>query len=200
MAVAIILLAAGRSSRMRGADKLMAEVRGKPLLRDRADMALRSRARDNVIVVLPTDRPERKKTVQGLPVTIIENPVAEDGMSTSIKAGLKAVPSDCNATLMMPADMPNVTSEHLDHLIAVSEGAPDTILRASGPDRIAKSPTLLPRSSFHLFETLEGDAGGRHLIKSYDGAVQTIALDGPNPTLDLDTPEDWAAFSTALDE
>lgn len=188
MQVALILLAAGRSRRMNGRDKLMEPVRGNPLLHDRAAMGLKSHA-DPVIVVLPNDRPERSMTIDTFDLRRVINPEAATGMASSIKCGLAAVPETCAGALMMPADMPNVTEDHLNYMISLVKT--DVILRAAGSDLRPKSPTYLPRDSFALFDALQGDEGGRHIFARYAGAVETVELDGPAPTLDLDTPEDW---------
>ncbi len=196
MCIALILLAAGCSKRMEGRDKLMEPVRDTSLLRDRVAMAMESAAHP-VLVVLPPDRPARIGAIADFDVVRVINPFAAGGMASSIKAGLKAVPKDCLGTLMMPADMPNITADHLNLMIERAKAEPETILRAAGADGFPKSPTYLPRPCFPLFRTLQDDEGGRQVLQNYQGEIKTVPLDGPDPTFDLDTPEDWERWRTS---
>src|SRR4029077_13522341 len=88
--VAAIVLAAGRSTRMGGPNKLLAEIGGKPLVRIAAEQALASRARP-VVVVTGHQRAEVEAALKGLPVTFAHNPDFAEGLSTSVKTGLAAV-------------------------------------------------------------------------------------------------------------
>lgn len=181
---------------MRGADKLTQMLRNAPLLEDRARMFLASRL-EAVIVVLPHDRPARLAAVEGLAVKCVFNHEAENGMASSIQAGLAAVRS--RAALIMPADMPDVTSEDIDTMLAAHADAEQMILRATNADGVAGSPVIFPADCFGALQALQGDASGRHVIKAQAERVALHALPGAHATTDLDTPEDWAAWR-ALNE
>src|SRR5205085_4422834 len=90
--VAAIVLAAGRSTRMGGPNKLLAEIKGKPLVRIAAETALASRAAP-VIVVTGHERERVEKALAGLNVRLVHNPDFAQGLSTSLKAGIAAVPA-----------------------------------------------------------------------------------------------------------
>src|SRR5260221_11631918 len=85
--VAAIILAAGRSTRMGGPNKLLAELGGKPLVRIVTEQALASKAQ-GVIVVTGHQADEVRKTLQGLKVTFVHNPDFAGGLATSVKAGI----------------------------------------------------------------------------------------------------------------
>ena len=90
LAIAAIVLGAGRSSRMGGPNKLLAEINGKPLIRMVTEQALASRARP-VLVVTGHQRERVEAALAGLPVQLVHNPHFADGLGTSLKAGIAAL-------------------------------------------------------------------------------------------------------------
>lgn len=181
---------------MGGRDKLMEPVRGRPLLQDRVRMMMDAPV-DLTIVVLPPDKPERNAALAEQDVQCVVNDKATSGMASSIQIGLAAVPHDCVGAVIMPADMPNITADHIALMIATFVENPTKLLRAAGPGGKAKSPALIPRDLFPAFDTLSGDQGGRALMAQFADRAEVIPLDGTDPTLDLDTPEDWAAWQAS---
>ena len=105
--IAAVILAAGRSTRMGGPNKLLAEIGGKPLVRIAAEEALASRARP-VIVVTGHQRDKVEAALEGLDVQRVHNPDFAEGLSTSLKAGLAAVPDDVDGAIVCLGDMPQV--------------------------------------------------------------------------------------------
>ncbi len=190
MKVAGILLAAGASSRMGDRDKLTEIVRGRALLEDRARMMLVSKV-DPVMVVLAPERPARIACLDGLDVDFVFNPDAQTGMASSIQEGLSAVPDECIGAVILPADMPNVTSAHIDALVETLKEDPATLWRSIGREAEMTAPNAIPRAYFGLFKSLSGDQGGRAVMQFLGDKVAGLPLDGDDPTLDLDTPEAW---------
>src|ERR1700736_4630015 len=93
--VAAIILAAGRSTRMGGPNKLLAELGGKPLVRIVTEQALASKAQ-SVVVVTGHQADEVQKALQGLKVTFAHNPDFAEGLAGSVKTGIAAVPADAD--------------------------------------------------------------------------------------------------------
>lgn len=190
MTVAIVILAAGKASRMGegGAHKLLAEFDGEPLVRRAAGTALAADAA-SVIVVTGHRRSEVGATLSGLDVTTVENPDYESGMASSLIAGFSASPADnADGVLVMLADMPGVTTADLDALIAAfRKGSGRTIVRAVSSGRRG-NPVILPRSLGDAIMRLEGDVGARQIIET--SGLPAIDVDiGDAAHLDLDTPE-----------
>ncbi len=115
--VAAIVLAAGRSTRMGGPNKLLEMISGKPLVRIAAEQALASRA-SPVVVVSGHERARVEAALAGLDVRLVHNPDYPQGLSTSVKAGLAALPPESEAAIVCLGDMPQVTSALIDRLIA----------------------------------------------------------------------------------
>lgn len=192
--VHILILAAGASSRMRGADKLMQQVRRKPLLRNVAETALATGS--PVSVTLPPDALTRREAVRDLPVRIIDVPDAELGMSRSLVRGIDALteagPED--GVMVLPADMPGFTRAALTDLIDRFRAEPDLILRGGGLDGQPGHPVIFPRDLWPALSRVTGDEGGRAVIQQNQDRVRVIPLPDAMALVDLDTPEDWAAW------
>ena len=105
--IAAVVLAAGRSTRMGAVNKLIAEIGGKPLVRIAAEQALASRA-SPVIVVTGHERERVEAALAGLPVALVHNPDYAEGLGTSLKAGIAAVPEDADGAVVCLGDMPQV--------------------------------------------------------------------------------------------
>jgi CTP:molybdopterin cytidylyltransferase MocA len=192
---AILLLAAGASSRMGGRDKLVEPVDGQPLLRRSALAALGTGA--PVLCTLPPDRALRRAALQGLEVTLVEVPDAATGMAASLRAGLRALPDRATGVMVLPADMPGFTAAALASLIAAAQTDPQTLIRGGAEDGTPGHPVIFPRDLWADLAQVTGDEGGRSVIRAHRNRVRVIPLPGRMATLDLDTPEDWAAFRAA---
>ena len=188
----ILILAAGASARMAPRDKLLEPVGGQPLLRRVA-----RRARDvgvPVVVVLPPDRPLRVAALEGLAVAMVVAADADQGMAASLRAGMAALPGGTTGVMILPADMPAITAQDLRQMIARHEAVPDRILRGATAEGREGHPALFPADLFGALAAVTGDEGGRSVLAAHRDRVEHIALPGDHAVLDLDTPEDWAAY------
>lgn len=193
--VHILILAAGASSRMRGTDKLVQRVGRSPLLGHVARIALATGA--SVIVTLPPDAPDRQKALEGLPLRIVEVPDAAVGMSRSLVRGVADItrhagPED--GLMVLPADMPGFSTAALADLISRFRAEPGLVFRGGTIDGQAGHPAIFPRDLWPALAQVTGDEGGRSVLRQNQGRVRVIPLPGPMAILDLDTPEDWAAW------
>jgi molybdenum cofactor cytidylyltransferase len=184
--VAALVLAAGRSSRMGEANKLTQILRGKPLLRHAVEAALASQA-SPVLVVTGHDADAVRQALEGLDVGFIHNPDHADGMASSLKAGLSALPQNAAGAVVLLGDMPNVTPAIMDRLIAAAthdaKAVVPTLLGRRG------NPALLMRPILPDLLQLSGDQGARKLLEAAGDAVVEIAIDDPAIALDIDTPD-----------
>lgn len=185
--VGIVLLAAGRSSRMGGPNKLLALFDGKPLVRRTAERALGSKA-SGTIVVTGHQRERVQAALAGLDVAFADNPDFADGLSTSLKAGIAYLPEDSAGVMIVLGDMPGVSSDDLDRLIdAFRKAGGNSVVRASH-DGKRGNPVLLPRSLFPAIAHLEGDTGARHLVEAEGLDVIDVEI-GAGASVDVDTRE-----------
>ena len=186
--VAAIILGAGRSTRMGGPNKLLAEIGGRPLVRIAAEEALASRA-SPVIVVTGHQREKVEAALQGLKAEHVHNPDFAEGLSTSLKAGLGAVPSDIDGAIVCLGDMPQVRAPLIDRLVAAFDPERGALVVVPSIDGKRGNPVVWSRRFFHELATLEGDVGARHLIARYPEAVVEVPVTDQAALVDVDTPE-----------
>ena len=184
-ALTILVPAAGASSRMRGRDKLLELVQGQPMLRRQVLIALPLAP---VLVTLRADDP-RKAALQGLNVTVLAVPDAKTGLSASLRAAAGATTGDL---MILPADMPDLTTADLAAVIAAFDQSPDTIHRGASAAAKPGHPVILPARYRTEIMGLSGDEGARSLVARH-GAI-LVPLAGEHAITDLDTPEDWARW------
>ncbi|MBB3951361.1 NTP transferase domain-containing protein [Aureimonas jatrophae] len=184
--VSIVLLAAGRSSRMGGPNKLLATIDSKPLVRRSAETALAAGA-ERVLVVVGHMEAEIVEALAGLPVEIVRNGRFAEGLSTSVQAGFAAAGSAAGVLVML-ADQPLLTAQHLrqlmDRFCPTGEGS---IVLASDAGQRA-NPVILSALYRDEIGRLVGDVGARSIVQAHRSAVVEVDL-GPAASFDVDTPD-----------
>ena len=185
--IAAIVLAAGKSTRM-GANKLIAEIGGKPLVRIAAEQALASQA-GPVIVVTGHQREAVEQAVAGLKVTLVHNPDYEDGLGTSLRAGIGAVPASAAGAIVCLGDMPQVDAPLINKLIAAFDPERGALVAVPTIDGKRGNPVLWARRFFPDLMKVSGDVGARHLIGENASAVVEVAMSGAAALTDVDTPD-----------
>ncbi|ABD87199.1 NTP transferase domain-containing protein [Rhodopseudomonas palustris] len=186
--VAAIVLAAGRSTRMGGPNKLLAELNGTPLVRIVVDQALASKAGE-VIVVTGHQADKVEAALRGLKVRLVHNADFAQGLASSVKAGIAAVPTAADGAVICLGDMPLVDSRLLDRLIDAFAPDRGALIAVPVSDGRRGNPVLWSRRFFAELMTLDGDIGARHLIAKHSEAVAEVTVDGAGAFLDIDTPQ-----------
>ena len=196
--VAVIVLAAGQSRRMGGGkNKLLAEFDGEPLIRRSVRNAVQSSA-GPVIVVTGHMEQEIRKALEGLDALIVHNADFAEGLSTSLKCGIRALPDDCDGVLVMLADMPGIDTKSIDELVsAFDPGSGKSIILPTASGKRG-NPVIWSRDYFPLLCQLTGDVGARHLLAENEDAVHEVDI-GDDAVIDVDTPEALAAAGGRLD-
>jgi len=196
--VAGLVLAAGRSTRMGGPNKLMAEIGGKPLVRYAVEQVLASRARP-VIVVTGHERARVEAALAGLDVRFTHNPHFADGLSTSLKAGLAALPEDADGAIVCLGDMPQVDAKLIDRLIAAFDPAHGALIVIPTIAGKRGNPVVWSRRFFPELMSLEGDVGARHVIGRYGEALVEVPAADAAALTDIDTPEALRAVKAEME-
>lgn len=186
--IVAIILAAGRSTRMGGPNKLLAELDGKKLVRIATEQALASKASD-VVVVTGHQAELVEQALAGLKVRFVRNPDFAGGLASSVKAGIAAVPPNADGAVVCLGDMPLIDAHLIDRLI--ESFAPDrgNLIVVPVADGRRGNPVLWSRRFFTELMTLEGDIGARHLIAKHGEAVAEVPVQGDSAFLDIDTPQ-----------
>jgi CTP:molybdopterin cytidylyltransferase MocA len=181
--IAAVILAAGSGRRM-GGPKALLEVEGETLLVRAARAALQAGAAPVVAVV-----GDWTVDLAGLPVQTVLNPEAAEGMASSIRTGIAALPETVEGALILPVDMPEVDADLLARLLALATLEPDRPAACAYAGTLG-IPAVLPRRLFHELRNLEGDRGAKAILLR----EQAASLPFPEGNQDLDTPTDLERF------
>jgi len=195
--IAAIILAAGLSSRMAGANKLLADLHGKPVLHHTVENVLASQA-EPVVVVTGYQADDVQELIQDLPVTLCFNSCFADGMATSLSAGIAALPDDVDGALIFLGDMPLITADIVNAVIdGFRQGDGKTIAVPVHGGRRGH-PVLWGRRHFAELQTLKGDQGARQLLAVHSGEIAECDAGNEAIFADADTPEALARLRSCL--
>jgi molybdenum cofactor cytidylyltransferase len=177
--IAIIILAAGASTRM-GKPKQLLEYNGRSLIQHAVEVATASGCHP-IIVILGANAERIKPEIATLSVETIENLFWQQGMSTSIRKGIETLNknnSKAEAAILMLCDQPFVSPDLIEQLIKVYRTT------------CAPIPALFDRTLFSQLTTLSNDVGARQIIKKYSQQVAKVSF--PEGIIDIDTPQDYS--------
>ena len=187
-AVAGVLLAAGTASRM-GSNKLLFDLAGESVLRGAARRALAGGLAP-LLVVLGHQAERAREELAGLPCETVLNPNYEQGITSSLHAGVAALPAHAAAAMVLLADMPFVSAAMIAEMVARyrTTSAPLVISDFAG---VNAPPMVYDRILFGELLTMTGEGCGRQVVKRHRHEAEVLAW--PAAALaDLDVPEDYA--------
>ncbi len=181
-----IVLAAGAARRF-GTLKQLQPIEGEALLLRVARRA--AAAVDRTAVVLGAHAETLAPLLAEEPFALHVNAQWSDGLASSIRTGIAALPPTCAGAMLVLADQMAIRAEHYAQLAALWRQAPDSIVAAHYGGR-AGAPAIFPRRLFAALLALEGDVGAQSVLREHAGDLRTLAM--PSAALDLDTPADLA--------
>jgi molybdenum cofactor cytidylyltransferase len=193
--VAAILLAAGESARL-GRPKQLLPFRGRTLLRHAAETAVASGC-EHVYVVLGAGHDRARLEVDGLALHAVVNAEWREGMGASIRCGLRTAMQRTGGlvgAMLLLADQPLVTPDHLRRMLATFRRTPMAIVAAHCHDH-ASPPAVFEAALFPLLLALNGAQGARRVIAAMPN--DTMLFDLPEAAFDLDTSADYALLPGA---
>ncbi len=189
--VAAIILGGGRSTRMGATNKLTSDFQGKPMIAHVADAALASNA-DGIILVTGHEEEDVLKALAGRPMTYAHNPDFAEGLSTSIKVGIKAAAElepPVDAAVILLGDMPLVTADLINELITARDPEEDKYICVPVVGNKRGNPVLWDATFFDDLQNLTGDTGAKALIADNSELVCEVPANDDAPLKDFDTPE-----------
>jgi molybdenum cofactor cytidylyltransferase len=187
--VAIIILAAGASTRM-GRPKQLLEYNGRSLIQHAIEVATTSVCHP-IIVVLGAYAERIKPEIVALSVEIVENPLWHQGMSTSIRQGIETLiknSSQAEAAILMLCDQPFVSASLIERLVDLYRSTSAPIV-TSEYERILGVPALFKQTLFSQLTALNGDTGARKIIQKHLQKVARVSFE--RGIIDIDTPQDY---------
>ena len=196
--VGAVVLAAGRSSRMAGGNKLAAGLAGKPVLRRTVEAVTASLARP-IVVVTGHDADAIGNLIQDLPVSCCFNERFADGMATSLGAGIAALPGNVSGALIVLGDMPLISTGIIDELIAAFERAGEDAIVVPVHEGRRGHPVLWGRAHFCALMALEGDQGGKQVLEAHADKLVELEISDPGIFTDVDTDAALARLASGFD-
>lgn len=184
--VTAVVLAAGGSSRY-GQCKQLVEINGSSLVRLAVDKLSTLFPNDRIIVVVGANSEAVAQTVNNLPVKIVFNEDWQQGLASSLKAGLNSVEPDCRAVMVTLCDQALVTADHLRRLLDLWLTCPSEITASAYASTVG-TPSVIPAEFYPQVLALEGDTGAKSILKNNAGRVRTLPI--PEAEFDIDLPAD----------
>jgi molybdenum cofactor cytidylyltransferase len=191
--IAILLLAAGSSSRL-GRSKQLLCIAGQPLLSKSVEAAIESGIK-NIIVVLGANEEAHRQVIKDTGIHVVVNTDWKKGMGNSLKAGLAYLLQQMpkvEAIVTMVCDQPLINSDQLRKLISEYENFESTIV-ASFYQGATGVPVLFDRTLFSELLSLSDDAGAKKILQQHPHLVKTVPF--PGGEIDIDTDDDLKKFS-----
>ena len=188
-AIFAVVLAAGPSTRF-GRTKQLEQFEGVSLAAGAIHKA-ESVCGAQSVLVTGKDWQKVADTCAPLAGYFVINTDYEQGLASSIACGVRAVAESADAILLMLADLPLVTTEHLTNLVNAWAESPQTIVASAFEDTLGP-PIVFPKSDFDALMQLSGDRGARPIIDANKERVQAITCE--EAAFDIDRPEDLAGI------
>jgi len=187
--VGALVLAAGSSQRMGTQNKLLAEVGGKAII-SRVLSTVSLAGIEPVILVTGHESQSVQSAVQGFPLQLVHNDEYQHGLSSSLQCGLKALPENVSAVIVVLGDMPLLTVQQVESLLVVhSRDADKRAIVVPVREGRRGNPVLWPRYYWPDILELEGDSGAKTLMAKYPQNVVEVPSVEDGSFIDIDTPE-----------
>lgn len=188
-----LVLAAGASRRM-GVPKQVLKIGGKPMLEHVVDAFKDSRLGEVVLVVGPG---LPWKPAAGSPLRVVVNPHPEEGISSSVKLGVKSIDSNSEAVVIGLGDKPLLRPSTIRGLVSAYRDSGSKIIIPTY-NSIRGNPILFHRSLFREMLRLKGDAGAKSVISRHAELVLEIPVSDEGVSVDVNTPADMRAVERLL--
>ncbi|HEY6331203.1 MAG TPA: nucleotidyltransferase family protein [Blastocatellia bacterium] len=199
--ISAIIPAAGLSSRMGDRNKLLLPFHGKPLVAHAVDTLLQSRVSEIIVVIgYEAKAVEEALGPRAEAVTVVNNPRYEEGMSTSIRAGIEAGSNEAEAIMIFLADQPLIDSVEVNRLIEAFYAAreQDKSIVVPFHDGQRGNPVILDARFKSDIVEIVGDVGCRRIVKQNPDKVLVVEMDNDHVIRDIDSPEDYARLIARL--
>lgn len=192
--VGAVLLAAGEGSRLGKVPKCLLSLQGVPLIK-RHLIALSSAGVDEVVVVTGHYYKDVEPAVEAFPVTVVRNPAPEDGQQSSVRLGLQALGDKLDLVLIALADQPLIGGDDLTELISAFKKRPtDTSIVYPEVHGQRGNPVIFAGELITQLLAADKKIGCRKFIDNNPHLVHKLITENDRFTLDIDTPDDMAAF------
>lgn len=194
--VGAVVLGAGLSERMGDTNKLLAPIDGQPMIARVVEQVTLSRA-DPIVVVTGHEAENIRATLREYDVGFVDNPDYAEGLSSSLRAGIAALPEYVEGVCVCLGDMPWITSADVDTLLAAFDPADGRAICIATHTGRRGNPVLWASQYFPEMLKLGGDTGARELLKAHSEVVCEVQIAHDGILKDIDLPETLTQYATA---
>ena len=190
--ISSILLAAGQSKRMLGENKLIKDVKGIPLIKYALNNILKSNVNEIIIILGYQNETIEKLIDKTSRVKFVFNSNYKEGISSSIKKGIKNLSEKNEAFFISLGDMPSINYNTYNQLIKYSKDKKVIVPLFKGQKG---NPVLFPKSFEKKLLSIEGDSGAKKMLEINKKEVLNLEIDDPGIIKDLDVPSDFNSLN-----
>jgi xanthine dehydrogenase accessory factor len=191
-----VVLAAGVSSRM-GRPKPLVLVGGHRMLA-RSIESLHAAGISRIVVVLGDHADEVRRGIDLSGVTVVENPAYQEGMSSSLRVGVRATDPGVKNVMIVLSDQPFVAPATLRSLAARSQEEDGSIFVPTYRG-VRGNPVVFDRRLAPELDGISGDVGCRGLFPAHAAEIREVPVSDAGILVDIDTEAEWSAIESALD-
>lgn len=187
--LSMVVLAAGKSTRMRGPNKLLAHVEGVPMIRSVIQTALGSKV-DEVVVVLGWEEEKIRAALSGLDCKMVVNRNFEQGQSSSVKVGLSQINPSSRAVLILPGDIAKIDTGSINMVIErYDQGG--CLIVVAGHEGKSGHPILFDKQLFPEIARINEETFGlKAVVKEHEDEVCLVETGSGYVLKDVDTTND----------
>ena len=195
MNIAVLILAAGMSSRM-GQLKALLLIERETVIERLVSVFHENGVK--VFIVTGYHSQDIVQALKNLEVTVVENPKYEIGMFTSVQAGVRALQPAIEAFFVMPVDIPLVKSETIKSLINEHNNNPGKIIYPVFGDTRGHPP-LIPGNLVPVIIHWSKEGNLRDVLNSYSNLSFEVEVNDKGILIDIDTLDDYESLLKSLD-
>ncbi len=192
--IAALLLAAGSSRRMGKENKLLAEIDGEAMI-SRICREISASKTSRLFVVTGHEQMAIEKALSGGNIEFVHNADHLEGLSSSLRMGLAALPDDLDGVVVCLGDMPMVKAAHINQLIDAFDPLEGRAICLPVNGRKRGNPILWGQQFLAEMSALSGDIGARHMLEGYSDQVCEVNVEEDGILFDIDTPEKLEKFT-----
>jgi len=194
--VSAVILAAGMSQRMGDTNKLLAPIDGVAMVARVVEQVSASRA-GPIIVVTGHEAENVRARLREYDVEFVDNPDYALGLSTSLRAGISALPEDVDGAIVCLGDMPWISHTDIDTLLAAFDPGDGRAICVATHAGKRGNPVLWAAGYFSQILELNGDSGAKALLESHAELVCEVAIEHDGVLRDVDLPETLTQYTNA---
>ena len=191
--VAAIVLAAGVGARC-GRNKLLVDINGEPLFLKSLQAAVKSKA-SPVFLVTGYQNELLEEYLDKIDVNVLYNSGFRSGIKTSIALGIKSVPSFCDGAILIPADMPNITVEHINNMIKNFQKGKEKQVIMSMSEGQKLNPIIWSKALFDFADIVPENAHLRPVFVEFADYTKTVEIKDKKEALDITYPLDLEEYA-----